>query len=226
LDLLNWPNVFLAALGLISTTALTILVTRFINWALDRRSQLIVLVQVNEVLRSPKLLTALKDEITSAVSNYEQRIKLPLYRHDKFSKFFETEQFIKLELTNKTSKKITGLTISTDTVATSLMQVGNDGEMVEFPGRTPTALGDLQPNRSIIVNVLVSSLFSTYTFDTIKKAVVFSSDEHVRKRYSFPAPKQIEFHQSQRRRLIYLVLWMLFMTCFVVALSSIDFAKR
>ena len=56
---LSWEKIVLAALALVGTTVLTILVTRFVNWLLDRRSQLAIEVRVNEMFNADGLSPSL-----------------------------------------------------------------------------------------------------------------------------------------------------------------------
>jgi hypothetical protein len=105
-------NVLWAALGLAGTTALAILVTRLVNWVLDRRSALVVEVRANDVFNSKKLLNDLKEDTRSVVTNWQEQKKLPFDRYDKYTKFFVSEKYLKIAATNKTPKKLTGLTMS------------------------------------------------------------------------------------------------------------------
>jgi hypothetical protein len=190
-------NVLWAALGLAGTTALAILVTRLVNWVLDRRSALVVEVRANDVFNSKKLLNDLKEETRSVVTNWEEQKKLPFYRYDKYTRFFENEKYLKIAATNNTPKKLTGLTMSLAGVGDPMLQI-DEGDVVEIPGRTPAALVDLQPGRTININVLTRN-FPTYTNQAMREAIVFSSDEHVRVRYKFPAPANIEYNMILRR---------------------------
>jgi hypothetical protein len=70
---ISWQNVVLGALVVAGTTALTILVTRLVNWALDQRSQLIVDVRVNDMINAKKVWNGLRDDIRSVVTKWEDR---------------------------------------------------------------------------------------------------------------------------------------------------------
>jgi hypothetical protein len=70
---ISWQNVVLGALAVAGTTALTILVTRLVNWALDQRSQLIVEVRVNDMINAKKVWNGLRDDIRSVVTKWEDR---------------------------------------------------------------------------------------------------------------------------------------------------------
>lgn len=70
---ISWQNVVLGALVVAGTTALTILVTRLVNWALDQRSQLIVEVRVNDMINAKKVWNGLRDDIRSVVTKWEDR---------------------------------------------------------------------------------------------------------------------------------------------------------
>ena len=145
---ITWQNVLLGALALIGTTALTILVTRVVNWLLDRRSRLISEVEVNEMFRAQKVANDLKDQMRAVVKSWEDLEKLPLWKYGVYSKFFASEQYLKVSITNSTPKKVAGLTFSLDVPGGDLIQVGSDGDLIELPGRTAVLLGDLQPKRS------------------------------------------------------------------------------
>jgi hypothetical protein len=64
------------------------------------------------------------------------------------------------------------------------MQIGTDGDLKKVEGRTPMTRGDLQPKRTVTVNILTGSLVSTSTSEAIQKLVVLTSDEHVHIRYN------------------------------------------
>jgi hypothetical protein len=198
-------NVLWAALGLAGTTALAILVTRLVNWVLDRRSALVVEVRANDVFNSKKLLNDLKEDTRSVVTNWQEQKQLPFDRYDKYTKFFVSEKYLKIAATNKTPKKLTGLTMSLYRGGDHMMQI-DEGDVVEIPGGTPAALVDLQPGRTININVLTRSQFPTYTNRAMREAIVFSSDEHVRVRYKFPAPANIEFNMMLWRNGVKIIL--------------------
>src|SRR5579859_866164 len=145
----------------------------------------------------------------------------PSTKTGKNCRFGETTDTASISIMTSTSnlrlptilpKKITGLTVSVNASMDSLIQIGEDGNIIDFPGKAPIALGDLQPRRKLVVNLLASSLL-TYATSTIKKAIVFSSDEHVRIAYRFPPPEHIEHRQRERRRFAYLLLWIVFSGC-------------
>jgi hypothetical protein len=207
---LSWEKIVLAALALVGTTVLTILVTRFVNWLLDRRSQLAIEVRVNEMFNAEKLGNSLRDSMKTVVKSWEDLEKLPLWSSDVYVKYFASEQYLRILITNCTPKKIAGLTLSIDTSGSVLMQIGSDGDLKKVEGRTPISLGDLQPNRTLMVNVLTCSLVSTSTSEAIQKLIVLSSDEHVRTRYKFPAPAHIEFRDRLRRNAVLIIFWSIF----------------
>lgn len=215
-----------AALGLIGTTTLAILVTRLVNWVLDRRSQLVVEVRVNDLFRATKLLNDLQEDIKKAVPKWEDREKLPFARRDKYREFFEQEKYLKLAVTNNTPKKLTGLTMSLDRAGSSMMQIGEGGDVVEIPGKMPTALADLQPGRTIHVDVLTHSFFPTATNQALQEAIVFTSDEHVRVRYKFPAPANIEFSMMLRRNAVYIILGAIIIACGLLGLNVLSQSLR
>jgi hypothetical protein len=210
---ITWQNVLLGALALIGTTALTILVTRVVNWLLDRRSRLIIEVEVNEMFRAQKVANDLKDQMRAVVKSWEDLEKLPLWKYGVYSKFFASEQYLKVSITNSTPKKVAGLTFSLDVPGGDLIQVGSDGDLIELPGRTAVLLGDLQPKRSLLVNVLTSSLFSSSTMQVLRERIVITSDEHVRTRYKFPAPAHIQFRDKLRRLAVLNIVWVVFLIC-------------
>jgi hypothetical protein len=89
---LSWEKIVLAALALVGTTVLTILVTRFVNWLLDRRSQLAIEVRVNEMFNAEKLGNSLRDSMKTVVKSWEDLEKLPLWSSDVYVKYFASEQ--------------------------------------------------------------------------------------------------------------------------------------
>lgn len=179
---ITWQNVVLGALAAGGTTALGILVTRLVNRVLDWRSQLIVEIRVNDMINVKNLWSDLRDQIRSVITKWEDREKLPIGFNDKIAEFFDSDCYLKLTITNNARKKLTGVTMSLDRVGTSMMQIGHSGNLVEIPGKTPTAIADLQPGRTITIDLLTRTLFSTATDQALKGAIVFSSDEHVRVR--------------------------------------------
>ncbi len=218
---LSWQNVALGALGLVGTTALTILVTRFVNWALQRRSQLVVEIRVNEMFKARKLADSLKEEMRTAVKSWEEREKLPFWKNDIYTDFFRSEQYLKLSITNRTPKKISGLTMSLDSAGSSLIQIGIEGSLVEVPGRMAVPLGELQPKRTLGVDILTSNLFASVTAQALREHIVITSDEHVRTRYKFPSPPHIEFRDRMRRLAALNIVWIVFVTCCVIAVSML-----
>jgi hypothetical protein len=190
---------------LAGTTTLGIMVTRLVNWVLDRRSALVVEIRVNDVFNSKRLLNDLKEDMRRVVPKWEERQKLPFYPGDKYEKVFDSEKYFKIAATNNTPEKLTELTMSLDRVGGHMMQIGEQ-DVVEIVGRTPAGLVDLQPGRTININVLTHSLFPTVTNQSIKEAIIFSSDEHVRVRYKFPAAANVEFSMMLRRRTVFLFL--------------------
>lgn len=204
---LTWQKFILGGLGLVATTVLTILITRLVNRLLNRRSLLIVEVRVNEVFKAQTIETGLKNAIRAVVKTVEEREKLPFWTYDIYTKYFASEQYLKLLITNSTPKKITGLSLSLASAGRNLVQIGSDGELVEVPGNSALLLGDLQPSRILAVNILASSLFPTYTVQALQKLIVLSSDEHVPTRYRFPAPDHIEYRSTMKRMTGLTVLW-------------------
>jgi hypothetical protein len=215
---ITWQNVLLGALALVGTTALTILVTRLVNWLLERRSQLTVEIHVNEILNAKRLVDDLQADMKVVVPSWDDWRKLPFSSYDKYSKFFAQQKYLRLSITNGTSKKIAGLTLSFGGHIGGLVQIGgSEAEIVEVPGRGAVALGDLQPKRSVEVNILTSSLFATVTMLALREAIVITSDEHVRTCYKFPAPDHIEFRNRMRRLAARIILWIVFVVGLAIA---------
>ena len=213
---LSWGKVVLAACALIGTTILTIVVTRLVNWLLDRRSQLVVEVRVNNAFKAQKLGFNLKDAVREVVTKWEDREKLPMWGYDLYTRYFATEQYVTMSVTNATQKKMAGLTLSIDSPGTYLVQIGSEGPLIEVEGKKPVPLGDLQPRRNLTVDILAGSLFPTFTTQSIQECLVLSSDEHMRTRYKFPVPGHIAFRDKMRRLTVFnIVAWMVILLTMV-----------
>jgi hypothetical protein len=215
---ISWQNVVLGALAFAGTTTIGILVSRVVYWVLDHRSQLIVEIRVNAVFNAKRLFNEVRDDVRKNINNWEIWQKLPLGFDGKFSNFFDNEIYLQIALTNNTRKKLTGLTMSIDRMNRSMMQLGGDGDVIEIRGLGPHAIVDLQPGRTIKVDFLTGSLFPIWTDGSLKKAIVFSSDEHVRVRYKFPPPANVAFRLDTRRKLTYLITWNVVLLGVLVAL--------
>jgi hypothetical protein len=207
---ISWRNLLLGALGIVGTTALTIVATWVVNWLLQRRSQLIVEIRVNEMFNAKKLGTNLRDATRVVAVKWEEREKLPLWSHDIYNRFFNTELYLKVLITNSTLKKIAGLSLFLDVPGTDLVQIA-DGPLIEQPGRTALPLGDLQPKRTLPVHILATNLFGAATIQGIQNRIVMSSDEHVRTTYRFPSPDHIAFRQKMRRSATLGIIWLTFL---------------
>jgi hypothetical protein len=224
---ISWQNVFIGALALAGTTTLAIIVTRLVNWALDHRSQLIVEVRVNAMFNAKKLFRDVRDDVRKTIvspktlDSLELWEKLPFGFDGNFSNFFDNETYLQIALTNNTRKKLTGLTMSLDRVGSSMIQIGSDGEIIQIPGRVPSAIVDLQPGRTIKIDLL-TSFFPISTDGSLKKAIVFSSDEHVRVQYRFPPPDYVAFRLYMRRRLTYFILFNVVLIGGFVALIALS----
>jgi hypothetical protein len=96
--------------------------------------------------------------------------------------------------------------MSLDDLGTSMMQIGDEGDLVEIHGKTPTAIADLQPGRTIAINLVTGILFPTAADHALKEAIVFSSDEHVHVRYRFPAQENVAFRMKLWRNAAYIVI--------------------
>lgn len=208
---ITWQSVLLGALALVGTTVLTILITRLVNFLLERKSQLTVEIRVNEMFNAKRLADDLRADMRAAVTSREDYQKLPFWNYDKYCKFFAAEKYLKISITNGTAKKIAGLTLSLDHPVGGLIHIGGaEADIVDVPGRTAAALGDLQPKRSLEVNVLTSGLFASVTMQALRESIVITSDEHVRTHYKFPAPAHIEFRDRMRRLAALSILWTVF----------------
>jgi hypothetical protein len=216
---ITWQNVLLAGAGVVGTTALTLLVKRFADWLSERRSQLLVEVEVNEMFKGERVANGMKELMEGAIPPsfpLEERKKLPFVSYDIYTRFFSCEKYTKVSITNATQKKIAGLTLSIDTPGSELAQIGEGGELSVVQGGTPLPLGDLQPKRKLVVSVLTSRLFTTATDQAIRERFLFSSDEHIRTRYVFPSPGHIAFRDKMRRTAQLAIMWLVLGACFMM----------
>lgn len=192
---MNWAvgdavlPIFWAALGIIATTLLTIIITKFANWLLQQTSQVIAEVSINEAFASQKILDDFRAQYVAAIRESKEPLKhLSFELIDGYRQYFTANKYIHIQVRNNTPKKLNGLSFSVDGPA--LMQVG-DGPFLELSSKTPFVLGDLQPRRTLTLHVLCSG-FWVYSQKLAKQALVFSADEHVRVRYKFLLPPHVK----------------------------------
>ncbi len=98
-----------------------------------------------------------------------------------------------------------------------LVQI-NDGELKETKAEEPTALGDLQPGRTVTVNILMTSLFVVDSIRGIRRTFSISADELGRVAYQYPLPGHIK--DRRLNRFIMAMLWLSLCVTILAAISK------
>jgi hypothetical protein len=205
-----WP--ILAAVG---TAILGPLAVRGVNALLDWNSRLLVRVMVNQGFKKSSTYQEIDDwKDSKRVPGDRLSTDWPMM--ERLRTALNSEGYIRFELTNKSRKKLSLVTICSHT-ANPAVQV-NDGELRAIKAEEPLALGDLQPGRTIVVHILVSSLFAYDSIRGIRHSFSISADELGRVAYQYPLQDHIKLRIYNR--CLTLVFWV--MLC--VALFSM-FAK-
>lgn len=172
---------------------ITAVVGKLVSLAFERSASLIVTVTVNQSFKAPLLEKEVREWRKNSMPR-EEWLKESGSAFDKYNDYFKSDNYIRLEVKNNSSKKLTGFTFCIHSASSGVMQIG-DGELIAIQGDIPVPLGDLQPRREMTIHVLVGS-FWCYTTTAIGRALVFSADELGRVRYKFPFP----FHLGLRIR--------------------------
>lgn len=182
-------------LGLIGTTILTAVVGKLVNLAFERSANLIVTVTINQSFKAPLLSKEVYNWRRNSMPS-DEWLKEPMGAFDKYSDYFRSDVYIRLEVKNNSKKKLTGLTFCVHTVSSGVMQIG-EGELIPIKGDIPVVLGELQPRREMLIHILVGSFWS-YTTKDIGNALVFSADELGRVKYKFPLPLHLSIRFKNR----------------------------
>ncbi|MET4827829.1 hypothetical protein ABH972_005418 [Bradyrhizobium ottawaense] len=199
-------SILWAALGIIATTALTILVTKAASSLLQRTSQVVAEVQINEAFVSQKIFDEFRAQHIAAYRNSKDPAQHSFDLFDKYRRYFTANKYVRIDVTNNTPKKLSGFSFSVESPA--MMQIG-ESDFVELSSNVPFSLGELQPRRTLILHVFCSG-FWVYSRALTKQALVFTSDDHIRVRYKFPLPEHIKRHVRNYMLYAATAVWVVF----------------
>lgn len=122
-----------------------------VNVVLDWSSRLLVKVSVHKGFKKPSIY----DEISAW--RLSKRTLEDVGKDDwkmmvRLKEALDSEGYLRLELTNKSKKRLSQLTVCTHGSSHPL-QI-NNGELIEAASEIPVPLGDLQPGRTVVVHIL------------------------------------------------------------------------
>jgi len=190
------PSWAWGVLGAAGTAVLGPLAVRLVAVLLDWNSRLLIKIFVNQGFKKLSLYTEV-DEWRKSKRTFEDVGNDDWQKMARLKEALEAEGYIRLELTNKSKKRLSQLTICVHTFS-PLIQI-NNGELVKAKPEEPIALGDLQPGRIVIVHFLMSSLFAVDSVRGIRRMFSVSADELGRVAYEYPLPSHFVQRRQNRR---------------------------
>jgi hypothetical protein len=206
-----------AGVSFVATVIFVPLITWFISWVREKRSQLLVTLTWNEAGRSKHL----EDKATKLVTSSAEFKKADFSDESKwgdvslFRSFFSAESYMRFKILNNSRKKLANLTLHDDS-SSDLYQIGA-GEVKEVAKSQPIALGDLQPGREIELHLWSSSKIPVWN-ESAKERFKFSADEL--DRIKIKEPMQTFLRQRYKYRIIKytgISMWVLWIAGMVVA---------
>ncbi|UPT96297.1 hypothetical protein J4G48_0046015 [Bradyrhizobium barranii subsp. apii] len=199
-----------AGITFAGTVVLVPLLNWLISWIREKRSQLLVILNWNEVKRNEQLTKVLTDLVTEGLYQKDRaEIDAKLEIVALFRTYFNARSYMHFVVTNQSRRVFSNLTFFDTKNFVDLYQV-HDDEVRRTEKNRPVSLGDLQPGRTIDLHVWDSSTVPIYVDDSAQR-FKFSADEldHVKMVEPLP-PFMRRRYQLGVAKYVTIVFWAVF----------------